>query len=132
MTTIVDVARAACVPTATVSRVLNNRPKVGPRLAATVLQTVKDLGYSPSRVAQSLRTRRNRPPPAIAEAKMSVPGDIGVVGFDDMSWAPLLLSQLGYSGAARMVTLSPTLLVRGSSVPKPRRRPTRLTAVTAS
>src|ERR1039458_1366350 len=60
MTTIVDVARAAGVSTATVSRVLNNHPQVDPRLAATVLQAVKDLGYRPSRVARSLRTRGNR------------------------------------------------------------------------
>lgn len=60
VTTIVDVARAAGVSTATVSRVLNNHPQVDPRLAATVLQAVKDMGYRPSRVARSLRTRRNR------------------------------------------------------------------------
>ena len=60
MTTIVDVARAAGVSTATVSRVLNNKPQVDPRLAATVLLAVKDLGYRPNRVARSLRTRRNR------------------------------------------------------------------------
>ncbi|HUC15997.1 MAG TPA: LacI family DNA-binding transcriptional regulator [Acidimicrobiales bacterium] len=60
MTTIVDVARAAGVSTATVSRVLNNQPQVDPRLAATVLQAVKALGYRPNRVARSLRTRRNR------------------------------------------------------------------------
>jgi LacI family transcriptional regulator len=60
VTTIVDVARAAGVSTATVSRVLNNQPQVDPRLAATVLQAVKALGYRPNRVARSLRTRRNR------------------------------------------------------------------------
>jgi DNA-binding LacI/PurR family transcriptional regulator len=76
MTTIVDVARAAGVSTATVSRVLNNHPQVDPRLAATVLQAVKDLGYRPNRVARSLRTR--------------------------------------------MVMLSPTLQIRGSSSPKSR------------
>ncbi|MGA3215314.1 MAG: LacI family DNA-binding transcriptional regulator [Acidimicrobiales bacterium] len=60
MTTIVDVARVAGVSTATVSRVLNNHPKVDPRLAAEVRQAVKELGYRPSRVARSLRTRRNQ------------------------------------------------------------------------
>ena len=60
MTTIFDVARAAGVSTATVSRVLNNHPQVDPRLAATVRQAVKDLRYRPSLVARSLRTRRNR------------------------------------------------------------------------
>jgi len=59
MTTIIDVARKAGVSTATVSRVLNGHPQVDPGLAATVLQVVKDLGYRPSRVARSLRTRRN-------------------------------------------------------------------------
>lgn len=54
-TTIIDVARAAGVSTATVSRVLNNHPQVDPRLA-----TAKDLGYRPSRVARSLRTRTSR------------------------------------------------------------------------
>jgi len=41
MTTIVDVARAAGVSTATVSRVLNHHPQVDPRLAANVLQVIK-------------------------------------------------------------------------------------------
>ena len=58
--TIVDVARAASVSTATVSRVLNGLPHVDVRLRASVLRAVKDLGYRPSRVARSLRTRRNR------------------------------------------------------------------------
>ncbi len=78
---------------------------------------------------------------AIAEAGLRVPEDIGIVGFDDMSWASLLrpplttvaqpsydigvetarllLSRIGgYSGAARTVTLSPSLVVRESSAPK--------------
>ena len=59
-TTIVDVARAAGVSTATVSRVLNNHPQVDSRLRARVLQAVKEMGYRPSRVARTLRTRRNR------------------------------------------------------------------------
>ena len=59
-TTIVDVARAAGVSTATVSRVLNDHPRVDPQLRAQVLQAVKEMGYRPSRVARTLRTRRNR------------------------------------------------------------------------
>ena len=60
MTTIVDVAQAAGASTATVSRVLNNHPQVDARLAAEVRKAVKDLGYRPSRVARSLRTRQNK------------------------------------------------------------------------
>lgn len=59
-TTIVDVARAAGVSTATVSRVLNGHPKVDAAMTASVLQAVKQLGYRPSRVARTLRTRQNR------------------------------------------------------------------------
>jgi LacI family transcriptional regulator len=59
-TTIVDVARNAGVSTATVSRVLNNNPRVDSRLRARVLQAVKEMGYRPSRAARTLRTRRNR------------------------------------------------------------------------
>jgi len=78
---------------------------------------------------------------AIAEARLAVPNDVAVVGFDAVPWstllrppltavaqpaydlgmesARLLLSRLdGYVGAARMVTLSPSLRIRGSSVPK--------------
>jgi len=58
--TIVDVARAAGVSTATVSRVLNNHPRVDPSLRARVTEAIKELDYRPSRVARTLRTRRNR------------------------------------------------------------------------
>jgi LacI family transcriptional regulator len=88
MTTIVDVARAAGVSTATVSRVLNNHPQVDPRLAAAVLQTVKDLGYRPSRVARSLRTRTNRVWALIISDIRTGPffGDV-VRGVEDVAYA---------------------------------------------
>jgi LacI family transcriptional regulator len=58
--TITDVARAAGVSTATVSRVLNSHSQVDPRLAEAVRRTVKELNYRPSRVARTLRTRQSR------------------------------------------------------------------------
>jgi LacI family transcriptional regulator len=83
---------------------------------------------------------------AIAERDLSVPEDIAVVGFDDPSWAALLRPPLttvaqptydlgaetarmllqrigGYAGAARELVLSPSLRIRGSSVPAHRRVP---------
>jgi len=56
--TIADVARAAGVSTATVSRVLNGNTEVNEVLAARVRAAVSQLAYHPSRIARSLRTRR--------------------------------------------------------------------------
>ncbi len=56
--TIRDVASAAGVSTATVSRVLNGARSVDPELADRVRAAVRDLGYRPSGVARSLRRRR--------------------------------------------------------------------------
>jgi LacI family transcriptional regulator len=55
--TIKDVAREAGVSPATVSRVLNGT-KVDPALEDRVRDAVRRLGYRPSGVARSLRTRR--------------------------------------------------------------------------
>jgi len=52
--TISDVAEAAGVSRATVSRVVNERPSVQPEIAERVRAVIVELGYNPSRVAQSL------------------------------------------------------------------------------
>lgn len=59
MATIADVARLAQVSTATVSRVLNGNTEVDPVLAERVRGAIDTLGYRPSRIARSLRTRRS-------------------------------------------------------------------------
>ncbi|MGZ4391853.1 MAG: LacI family DNA-binding transcriptional regulator [Gaiellaceae bacterium] len=78
---------------------------------------------------------------AIEEARLTVPDEIAVVGYDEISWAPLLrtalttvsqpaydlghesarllLSRLdGYSGSARTVVLRTSLNIRASSAPR--------------
>ncbi|MBN1314498.1 MAG: LacI family DNA-binding transcriptional regulator [Anaerolineales bacterium] len=52
-----DVARRANVSVATVSRVLTKKTPVSEELSERVMQAVKELGYQPSRVAQSLRKK---------------------------------------------------------------------------
>jgi LacI family transcriptional regulator len=95
---------------------------------------------------------------AIEGANLAVPDDIAVVGYDELSWAPLLrtalttisqpaydlghesarllLSRLdGYSGPARTVVLTTSLNVRASSAPRQRAdsdSPSRAGAATAS
>jgi len=58
VTTIKEVAKAAGVSTATVSRVLADKPYVRPEIRQRVLQVVDDLDYSPNRVARSLRSQK--------------------------------------------------------------------------
>lgn len=55
MVKIIDVAEAAQVSVATVSRALNNNKSVDPRLAARVHEAAQRLGYRPNAVARSLR-----------------------------------------------------------------------------
>lgn len=57
-TTIYDVAGAAKVSLATVSRVMNNPEKVNPETREKVLKVIKDLGYRPNAIARGLASRR--------------------------------------------------------------------------
>ena len=51
-----DVARQAGVSVGTVSRVINHKP-VSPEMSATVNKAMRDMGYTPNAVAQSMRTK---------------------------------------------------------------------------
>ena len=53
-TTIYDVAGAAKVSLATVSRVMNNPEKVNPETREKVLKVIKELGYRPNAIARGL------------------------------------------------------------------------------
>jgi len=55
---IVDVARAAGVSPATVSRALNNYPTVGPEYVKRVRAAAVELGYRPNSVARNLRRQK--------------------------------------------------------------------------
>ena len=56
--TIYDVAGAARVSLATVSRVLNNPEKVNPETRQRVLEVIKQLGYRPNAIARGLASRK--------------------------------------------------------------------------
>ena len=57
--TISEVARAADVSPATVSRVLNGDPRVGEAYRLRVTAAVEHLGYRPNRLARNLRRQRS-------------------------------------------------------------------------
>ena len=52
--TIYDVSEKLGISTATVNRAINNKPKVSEKTKKLVLQTAKEMGYTPSRTASSL------------------------------------------------------------------------------
>ncbi len=60
MVKIKDVASAAGVSTATVSRVLANKPHVRPEVKKRVMEVVRTLNYQPNRIAQSLRSSTSK------------------------------------------------------------------------
>jgi len=57
-TTIYDVAGAAGVSLATVSRVLNSPEKVRPETREKVLRVIKELGYRPNAIARGLASKK--------------------------------------------------------------------------
>ncbi len=57
--TLEAVARVAGVSRATVSRVVNESPRVSPDVRAAVEAAILQLGYTPNRAARSLVTRRS-------------------------------------------------------------------------
>jgi len=57
--TVEDVARRAGVSLMTVSRVVNEAPKVAPATRARVKEAIDALGFVPNRAARSLRSRRS-------------------------------------------------------------------------
>ena len=50
-----DIARLCGVSTATVSRVVNNDPRVNPQTVERVRETIRELGFVPNTVARNLR-----------------------------------------------------------------------------
>lgn len=59
MTTLKDIAKAAGVSHATVSRVVNNGPKVGPAMRDKIQKLIKEMGYRPNANARALVTQKS-------------------------------------------------------------------------
>lgn len=60
MVTIKDIAKAAGVSHTTVSRALNDNPAISPATRARIQDLARNMGYTPSAVAQSLLSQRTR------------------------------------------------------------------------
>lgn len=59
MKTIKDIAKAAGVSPASVSRVINNGPKVGQKTREKIKRIIDELGYYPNTNAQAISTKKN-------------------------------------------------------------------------
>ncbi|MEV8517774.1 LacI family DNA-binding transcriptional regulator [Dactylosporangium sp. NPDC051484] len=75
--TIEDVARAAGVSRATVSRVINNVPGASGQLRARVRQAVVELGYTPNQTARALASGRQRAVDVVAVTYSPATGWLG-------------------------------------------------------
>ncbi|GAB2664603.1 LacI family DNA-binding transcriptional regulator [Nocardia goodfellowii] len=82
----IDVAKRAGVSHQTVSRVLNDSPRVRPETRERVLRAVEELGYRPNAMARGLVSRRSKV--------------LGVVTFDTVLHGPASML-LGIERAAR-------------------------------
>jgi LacI family transcriptional regulator len=74
--TLYDVARAAGVSTATVSRVMHGQDRVSPATRQRVLDVIESLGYVPDGAAQSLSRRRKDVIGLVAVERLSPESDI--------------------------------------------------------
>jgi len=93
MVTSRDVARHAGVSQATVSRVLNDNPKVDPDIRARVLASLKEIGYVPNAVAKAMRTNRS--------------GAIGIATAEIQNpFLPFMLEELTKAAAARNLNVT--------------------------
>jgi LacI family transcriptional regulator len=79
--TLYDVARAAGVSTATVSRVVHGQDRVSPSTRRRVLEAIETLGYVPDGAAQSLAQRRKEVIGLVAVESRGPETDIEREGF---------------------------------------------------
>lgn len=104
--TLRDVARAAGVSTATVTRSLQNHPRVEPATRQRVMEQVRRLGYSPNPIAQDLRYGRREAAVGLVTA-----------GFTNFFQAGVA------SGAERELRRAGLQLIIGSTDDAPEREP---------
>jgi len=135
--TIHDVARAAGVSAATVSKVINGRYGVAPGTVRHVQSVIHDLRYESSLVARSLRSRRTNVigilvsefEPFSTEILKGVSQAIGPTGYEVLAysgggragtavgWERRYLSRLSGTLIDGAILVTPTVVEPGASVP---------------
>ncbi|MEO0357614.1 MAG: LacI family DNA-binding transcriptional regulator [Pseudomonadota bacterium] len=114
--TLEDVARAANVSTATVSRCLNDASKVTEDTRERVMQAVEQLGYTPNFGARALAAKRTKTIGAIIPTMENAIFARGIQAFQETlneSGYTLLVSSTGYDPQKEAEQIQ-TLLARGA------------------
>ena len=88
--TIQEVAEAAGVSKATVSKVLHKSYSISQETCDRVNAVIKELGYQPNRRAQSFATGATKTILFLAE----IPEDMAVITFDDFPFSKIIEPQL--------------------------------------
>lgn len=96
MSTIKDVAAKACVSTATISKILNNKSGISDKTRERVLSVMKELDYKPNARAASLARKSNRNIAFLARIDSDTPYTNPHL-FDIMTGAADYLSENGYT-----------------------------------
>ena len=135
--TITDVARAAGVSVATVSKVINGRYGVAASTSERVQRVIEDLGYESSLVARSLRSHRTNVigilvaefEPFSSEILKGTSQAIAGTGYellaysgggragDEAGWERRYLSRLSGTLIDGAILVTPTIVDTGRSVP---------------
>ncbi|MEM7718606.1 MAG: LacI family DNA-binding transcriptional regulator [Pseudomonadota bacterium] len=114
--TLEDVAAAAGVSTATVSRCLNSPDKVVPETRQRVMEAVSSLGYAPNFSARALVAKRTQTIGAVIPTMENAIFAEGVQAFQSVLQAEdfmLLIASSGYDRAAEFDAIR-TLAARGA------------------
>jgi len=85
--TIKDVAKRAGTSFKTVSRVINNDPKVRPETREKVRGAIKELGYRPNRAARMMRQQKSGVIGFIADQVSTTPQAVDIIrGVQELAW----------------------------------------------
>jgi len=85
--TIKDVAKCAGTSFKTVSRVINNDPKVRPETRDKVRHAIQELGYRPNRAARMMRQQKSGVIGFIADQVTTTPQAVDIIrGVQEMAW----------------------------------------------
>ena len=84
--TLKDVAQRVGVAVSTVSKVVNDRPDVGPEVRQRVLEAIETMGFRPNTIARGLRTHRSDTIAIVTDDLEGVFTNAMMRGVEEVAW----------------------------------------------